>query len=156
MIKDDRKIVEKVIQTMVISDSSLRPLEIIPDSDYETIYGFDITPCCLPLPCTAWLNPKTPGLFLRCLFPAVSDSEHWTKTISLAINLNTNLPTGCFSLGTDERRLVFKNGFYIGEEVSLSEKTAIAFFESSKEFICGHWKLIFEAALGSSCPHQNQ
>ncbi|MBK9967348.1 MAG: hypothetical protein IPP07_21715 [Holophagales bacterium] len=147
----DRDIFETVLGRFVVAGNSRRPLEKHPDPDYQVLYGFDVTPCCIPLASVAWLNTKTPGLFLRTTIGHAKDRRAAERAAALITAINYPLPAGAFALNVADGEVLFKNALYFGS-ASLNEPLVSGLLEPSFEFVSMYWQDVLEAILGSEGP----
>ena len=147
--KSDHAELTSMLEKYVAADNSLRPLEQRPDSDYGIIYGFDFTPCCYPLQCLAWINPTTPGLFLRCFIGIAMDEASQSRVGECIGPINYSLPAGSFALDSASGDVLFKNAVYFGGQ-TLSPALVRGLFESSFEFVTMHWQSVLNAIFGTT------
>ena len=57
-LQADHQVLGAYLAQRVKTNSSLRPLETVPDKINGFICAFDLTPCCYPLHCLAWIDAK--------------------------------------------------------------------------------------------------
>lgn len=145
----DRTELESMLAKYVEADNSLRPLEKQPDADYGIIYEFDFTPCCYPLHCLAWINPKTPGLFFRCFIGQALDEAAQQRVCQCLGPINYSLPAGGFAFDSSRGDVLFKNAVYF-EGQQLSNALIRGLFEPSFEFITMHWQSVLNSIFGTT------
>ncbi len=141
----------KVIEDFINKDNSLRELSIVADDDFENLYGFDITPCCMPFNTTVWHNYVTPGVFLRCSIPC--QIQDTSVILNLLNDINQDLPAGSFVLSSDGSFIIYKNSYYYSD--GFSENNFQDILYSSKEFIGLHWEKILACIQGDRFDHQH-
>lgn len=148
-LAQDHSLLKAYLEHRIEEDKTRQDLVIQDDEDYEILYSFRYTPCCIPLDCLVWINPVNDGLFLRCFFPKVTEDYLMDKLIFLCNRINVKIPSGCFAVNPESREVVFKNAFYYGK-MNLTGPLVNHFFGSSLEFVKKHWEEILSTTSGGA------
>lgn len=118
-----------------------------PDASYGTLFQFEFTPCCIPLPVLAWVNPQSEGVFVRAIFPPVGDLRQRPQLLGVLNSINYDLPVGGFAADLQRGEVRFKSTLFFGD-VELAPSLFVHLVQSSLEMVRAHFHAIVGAITG--------
>jgi hypothetical protein len=118
-----------------------------PDVSYGTLFQFEFTPCCIPLPVLVWINPQSEGVFVRVIFPQVGDLRQRPQLLGILNNINYNLPAGGFAADLQRGEVRFKNTLFFGN-TELAPSLFIELIQSSFDMVRVNFSAIIGAVTG--------
>ncbi len=122
------------------------------DSDFVSLFQFQYTPCCIPLPVLVWVNPVSEGVFVRVVFPATGTPADALRLVEVLNRINWSMPVGAFAaeLGTGEVR--FKSTLFFGDR-PLDVKLFAHLLASTGEMVKSHHHAVVRAITGVEHVH---
>jgi|GEM_PF-6628194 len=119
-----------------------------PDAVHGTLFQFQFTPCCLPLPVLVWINPDSGGVFMRILFPGAGDLP---PLLGVLNRINYELPIGGFAADVPGGEVRFKKALFFGD-TELAPSLFVHLVQSSLEMVRAHFGAIMSAVTGLDHP----
>lgn len=122
------------------------------DADYGSLFQFEHTPCCIPLPVLAWVNPTSEGVFVRVLFPATGPVQNVQRLTGSLNEINWSLPVGAFAAELSSGEVRFKSAVFFGDH-PLNIEMLTHLLESTLEFVNAHYHAVLHAVTGVEHVH---